>query len=214
MANYLGIATVTATLQQLLADAIQQIPHLSNVPQVRTGRPQQPAPSFVGINLYLYRVAPNPFQRSADLPSRNGNGAFIQPPQAALDLHYLLSFYGDSFQQEPERLLGKTVAALNTVSVLTPDRIRGVIRAAGSNSYLADSDLPNQTPPARLVITPITLSLEELSKLWTVFFQTTHVLSMAYQVSIVNIDANVQITPAPLVQQVDIDVNDEHMVAR
>ena len=43
--------------------------------------------------------------------------------KAALDLHYLLSFFGSEGQLEPQRLLGSAVRTLHTYSVLTRQMI-------------------------------------------------------------------------------------------
>lgn len=99
--------------------------------------------------------------------------------------------YGKGQQQEPERLMGGMIAALTDTPILKPELIRQTISTTGSDSYLAASDLANQIETVRL--TPIYLNLEELSKLWTVFFQVTHNLSIAYQASVVLIDSGEKI---------------------
>lgn len=95
MSNFLAIATVTATLSQTIRAAV--LKDLSGA-EVTTARPDgagghTPA---IGVNLYLYQVTPNAAWRNADLPTRRPNGQLVQRPQAALDLHYLLNFYGTS----------------------------------------------------------------------------------------------------------------------
>jgi hypothetical protein len=40
----------------------------------------------------------------------------------------------------------------------------------------------------RIKLTPLTLSLEDLSKLWSVFFQVPYALSIAYEASVVLIE--------------------------
>ena len=46
------------------------------------------------MNVYLYRVSPNPAWRNQDLPTR-ARGPIVDRPLTAIDLHYLLTFYGD-----------------------------------------------------------------------------------------------------------------------
>jgi hypothetical protein len=193
MSNYLAIATVTATFRDLIAQAIQQVPDLSAAPTVTTGRPQAPEPSFVGVNLYLYRVEANATlrNRSFPIPHTESDGSLVDRWQNALNLDYLLTFYGKGQQQEPERLMGGMIAALTETPILKPELVRQTISTTGSDSYLAASDLANQIETVRL--TPIYLNLEELSKLWTVFFQVTHNLSIAYQASVVLIDSGEKI---------------------
>ena len=192
MSNHLAIATVTATLRTLLSSAAQVVTGA----EVSTVRPGTGAPTMpsVGINIYLYQVTPNPAWRNVDLPTRDSSGRLAQRPQAALDLHYLLSFPGDETKLEPQRLLGAAAAALHASPVLSREVIRGVIEAATAadpSHFLATSDLADQVDLVRF--TQLSLGLDELSKLWSMFFQTPYVLSVAYQASVVLIEP--QVTP-------------------
>ena len=60
--------------------------------------------------------------------------------------------------------------------------------------FLAASNLEVETETVKLTIMP--LNLEELSKLWSVFFQSTYNLSVAFQASVVIIDGTEISTPA------------------
>src|SRR5207244_718340 len=100
---------------------------------------------------YLYQVSPNAALTNADLPARRNNGELMQRPQAALDLNYLLTFYGAEAQLEPQRLLASTVRALHARPILTREIIRQTIAkptfAFLANSNLADAiDLVKLTP--------------------------------------------------------------------
>ena len=189
MSNYLAIATVTATIGQLL-----QVAASSAVPGalVTTVRPEAADDSNVltdpAINLYLFQVAPNPAWRNSDLPARRADGSLAQRLQVALDMHYLLTFYGDESQLVPQRLLGSAVSALNTQPLLTSADIQKVTDPAlpGSIDSLEFSNLVDQVESIK--INPIALNLEEMSKLWSVFFQTPYALSVAYQASAVLIE--------------------------
>jgi len=189
MSNYLAIATVTATLSQLLHKAASDaVPGAGTT----TGRPKSTdnGQGDAGINIYLYQVIPNAALRNADLPTRRPDGTLVQRPQTALTLHYLLTFYGKEAQMEPQRLLGSAVSALHAQPVLTQDVIRATINAAVAadpNHFLADSDLAEQVETIKFA--PLPLNLEELSKLWSVFFQTPYALSVAYQAAVVLIEA-------------------------
>jgi hypothetical protein len=182
MSNYLAIATATATLRQLLHDGASH-----DVPGARVTmtRPDalEGAVTDPSINVYLYQVSPNPAWRNADLPTRRADGQLAQRPRAALDLHYLLTFYGDDEQLEPQRLLGSAVRTLHTQPMLSRD---GIERTVASTDVLAESDLAREVELVKL--TPMAFSLEELSKLWSVFFQTPYTLSMAYQGTVVFVE--------------------------
>lgn len=208
MSNSLAVATVTATFAQIVAQAVQSVPKLSAAPEVRTGKPVGGETQFVGANIYLYRVSQNASLRNQDLATRNESGELIQRPQAAVDLDYLLTFYGNDQQLEPQRLMGATIAAIHAQPILTSAKIREAIDnavQADPDSFLADSDLDRQAEYIRF--SPVTLSLEDLSKLWTVFFQVTHALSIAYQCSVVLLESDLSANGAKAVQGLGINTS-------
>ncbi|HEY0602137.1 MAG TPA: Pvc16 family protein, partial [Herpetosiphonaceae bacterium] len=186
MSNFLAIATVTTVLSQMLQGAIQvDVPGAA----VRNVRPDRDVPSM-GLNIYLYQVGYNSAWRNTDLPTRSGNAALVQRPRVALDLHYLLTFYGSEATLEPQRVLGSTVRTLHAHPLLSRSQIAAVIDdlvTADPDHYLRRSNLADQIDLVRF--TPLPLSLEELSKIWSVFFQTQYALSIAYQCSVVLIEA-------------------------
>ncbi len=184
MSNHLAIATVTASLRQLVTAGIAGVVAGSEVRTARLDGTGTPAPPDRGVNIYLFQVTPNPAWRNDDLPSRRGDGSLVQRAQAALDLHYLLTFYGSDGDLEPQRLLGATARTLQTHAVLSRDRIRTTIPLFG---FLADSDLAEA--PELVKLSPAVLEVEELSRLWAMFPQTHYVLSAAYQASVVLIES-------------------------
>src|SRR5438105_4270202 len=127
MSNFLAIATTTATLRQLLAEAIAADVPGAVITTVRPDGARAGTPT-VGVNLYLMQVAPNPHWRNVDLPTRRSDGlSVLQRPQAALDLTYLMTFYGDETRLEPQRLLGSVTRTLHAQPLLTRQRIRDTI---------------------------------------------------------------------------------------
>ncbi len=191
MSSYLAIAAVTASIAALVRDAMHDVPGLSNAPDVRIARPQ-PDPTFVGAHLFLYRVAPNAFLRNEDLPTRNGDGRLVKRPSYAADLEYVLSFYGNDQTFEPQRLLGRVVTALHAEPVLSAERIRTTI---ANTSVLAGSTLDREVQPIHIV--PISLDLEDLSRMWSTFYQTPYNLTLAYAASVVVLDAEAAPMPPP-----------------
>src|SRR5579859_7993035 len=110
MSNTLAIATVTETLRQMLADYVVNLVNGASV----TVQPPDASSTLLpnpGVNIFLYQISPNPALRNADLPTRTSGGKLLRRPQAALDLHYLLTFYGDS-QLVQQHLLGAVTLAL------------------------------------------------------------------------------------------------------
>ena len=185
MSNYLAIATVTATLASCLLPVLQAA--VPGVEEVSTRRPDDPRSAEIKphANIFLYQVTPNAAWRNADLPTRRGDGLLVQRPQAALDLHYLLTFYGSETYLEPQRLLGATVSHLYARPILTRAAIQLAQKMADQGvepiqpgeetgdpleeaaHFLVDSDLAGQIELIRF--TPLPLNLEELSKLWSIF---------------------------------------------
>lgn len=204
MSNYLAVATVTASIAQILLNAFRTArPEISGA-TVTVGRPEsvKAQQSFVGVNLYLYQIGPNIAYRNSELATRSHDGALLRRPQVALDLNYLLTFYGGDNTFESQLLLGCTVGALNAQPVLTREVINGAIKH--SKGALLQSDLASQIESVKLA--PLYLNLEEWSKLWTVFFQATHVLSVCYQCSVVLIDSDVPVPAQVLVKNVEVGV--------
>jgi len=197
MSNYLAIATVTTVLRHLLQSAMNDI---LPVVETTTQRPDKEA-TVKGptINIFLYQVAPNTALRNVDLPTRGSNGRLSQRPRIALDLYYLITFYGDETQLEPQRMLGGAVSALHTYPVLTPQQIQAAIRRielSDPSNYLVDSDLAAQVE--HVAFTPISLTFEELSRLWSIFLQAPYALSISYRASAVSIEAELEpIRPLP-----------------
>ncbi|MFO7631073.1 MAG: DUF4255 domain-containing protein, partial [Caldilinea sp.] len=186
MSNHLAIATVTIGLVRYLQGVVGADVGNAVVTAVRPDGPNSGVPE-VGVNIFLYQATPNVAWRNHDLPTRRPDGSLSQRPQIALDLHYLLTFYGDETLLEPQRILGSTVRALHTRPLLTRQEIRSAVAAT---AFLADSDLADEVETVKF--TPQPLSLEELSKLWSVLFQTPYTLSMTYDASVVLITADSQ----------------------
>ena len=163
MSNSLAVAAVTSTLRYVLDRALQQS-HAGQVggasvttlrPQELTGGDLAGAP---GINVFCFQATPNHAWNLTDLPTRRSDGSLVQRPVAALDLHYLVTCYGDEPQLEPQRLLGRVVVALAATSVLTRDVVAAALRRSTATRptrrFLADSDLADEVELVKLVARP------------------------------------------------------------
>jgi hypothetical protein len=186
MSNYLAIATVTATLRRIIQSTIQVDVPGARVTTVRPETSGSKTPD-VGVNIFLYQATPNPAWRNHDLRSRRPKGELIRQAQAGLDLYYLMSFYGNEVELEPQRLMGSTVRTIVDYPIITPEMIRETVNNP-TYSYLAGSTLEQQVE--RVVILPSMMDIEELSKVWSVLFQTPYALSFACQGSAVLIEGN------------------------
>lgn len=181
MSNALAIATVTATLAQIVRTAVQSVLPGSDV---LTERPDSTPPAGPRVRLFLHQVSLNGALCNNDLPTRGANGSLMKRPTAALDLHYLLAFYGNENELEPQRMLGAAVRDIHAKPVLMRQMIEDAI---ASEPFLAGSNLADAVEQVKF--TPLPLSLEELSKLWSVFFQAPYALSIAYQGTVVLIES-------------------------
>ena len=189
MSNALAIATVTSALAQIVRIAARGVVSGADV---IVGRPEVTPGILHTVFLYLYRVTPNAGLGNADLPTRGPDGKLTQRSQAALDLHYLLSFYGSETDLEPQRMMGAVIRDLHTRPILSRQEISDAI---ASNPLLNGSNLAEAVELVKF--TPFPLTLEDLSKLWSVFFQTPHALSVAYQGSVILIESEEAAQPVP-----------------
>jgi uncharacterized protein DUF4255 len=194
MSNTVAIAAVTATLRSLLE---KEIAHEGGGLQVTTLPPDKAQQAFSagggasGLNLFLYQTQINPSWRNMDPPGRARPNE-IAYPTLALDLHYLVTAYekgDDPNALLAHRLLARAMLVLHDHPFLGADELR---------IAPPDNDLADQIERVR--VTPHTMSLEELSKLWMIF-QTGYRISTAYQVSLVLIDSRRASRTAPPVLQ-------------
>ena len=182
MSNSLAIAATTLTLQNLLQT---QIPlrdgNLAGL-QVTTLPPDMARRNVANVNaqlnVFLYQTAVNAAWRNLDVPSQTRQGEVGRPP-LALNLHYLLTAYGSESDDEgvSHRVLGGAMSVLHDHPLLGREEIRGV---------LANSDLADQFERVR--VTPLTLPMDEMSKLWTAL-QTNYRVSAGYEVTVLLIDS-------------------------
>jgi len=191
--NSYAVATVTAILSQLVQTlasqavdgAVSSIQRPDNMPA-----PSTPSATPNRVNVFLFQVGFDPSFRNLDLPTRDRQGSPVQRPCAALQLHYLLSFYGEEAKLAPQRMLAAVVAGLHARPLISMKRAEQFIQDASGDSnydYLKASTLSQQGEPVRF--TPASFNLEELSKLWSVFFQVPYALSVSYKASVVLVEA-------------------------
>jgi hypothetical protein len=195
MSNHLAIATVTAALRNTVANALAA-DQLGMAADVTTLRPDALGSDTLktGVNLYLYQVTFNAAFQNEDLPTRRADGRLLRRPQVALDLHYLVSCFGNDAELEPQRLLGSVARTLHARPILAREAITRTQQRPDAPSWIAASDLAEQIEPVRF--TPLPLSLEELSKIWSVFFQTRYTLSVAYAAAVVLVESDEVAEPA------------------
>lgn len=179
MSNHLAVATVTEALREFIARNLTDL-HLAV--SVSAQRPPTEPPVEPTITVFCYQVTPDPQLRNSDAPVRASDGTLVNVPRAALDLSYLISFYGDESQLVPQRMLGCVVRALYVQPTLSHDDIV----AAQAQPFLAGSNL--DADPQRVRFTPTHLDIDEQYKLWTMMAGTRMALSLTYLATLVFID--------------------------
>lgn len=203
MSNYLAVAAVTSTLSQWLYEKAAKVLDGAGT---TIGRPKEGTTK--GINIYLYQVTHNPNRQNDDLPTRrSGDASLVQRPKAALDLYYMLTFYGSDKDLEPYILLGSTVGVLHAQPTITQTMLRSEIKRrtdADSDDSLAKYDFSGQIES--ITMTPLSYTMEEFSKLWSILFNIPYTLSVAYKASVVCIEADVTPQKALPVRRPDVYV--------
>jgi hypothetical protein len=179
MSNALGIASVTHILKDLLYDGL--IDHnVSNV----TGNPitvsSLPPGELQGsnggvvpsqINIFLYRVSPNTGWNNVAFPTRGSDGKETRGAPLAVNLHYLLTAFGEQ-ELHSEILLGYAMQILHENPVLYREKINDSLDDSSGRlpvhlEALATSGLADQRELIK--ITPEAINTEEISKLWAAF---------------------------------------------
>lgn len=202
MSNYLALAVVTATLRDILQDAALAAVPGADVVLKRPENVNTDGQDKAAINLFLYQSSPDPTWSNIDLPTRNRQGLLLRRPQLALNLDYLLAFHGSELLMEPQRLLGSVITTLHAYPILEIERMR---RAIDHYDYLAQGALFDQVEPVRLSL--LNPSLEELSKLWSIFFQVPYTLSIVFRASPIFVEAQLETRDVQVVAPGGVRIN-------
>ncbi|MEU8460377.1 DUF4255 domain-containing protein [Streptomyces sp. NPDC029003] len=191
MSNSLALAAVTTTIRYVLQRALDHAPFAPDGGcTVTTKHPSKLVGTHhaaeCGINVYCFQVAPNAAGNAAALPSMRSDGSLIGRPAASLDLHYLISGYGDDQALVPQRLLGVAVGALTATAIIPRKLVRDALDHSppGGPAPLKKSDLDQAVELVKLSAT--TLSLEQSSQLWGLF-STPYLLSVTYLATVAEI---------------------------
>ena len=187
MSNYLAIATVTEALIQLLHPVEKDL--------LGTSIGAEPPDMAITknntniLNIFLYQVTENQGYKNLDLPARNAEGILVKRPLLGLDLHYIITALGTD-DLNAQILLAHAMRILHETPYLTREFINQVVQSV---STLGESDLASQVEAIK--ITHQNMSLEEISKLWSSFFQTNYRLSTTYQVTVVLLESKMETKP-------------------
>lgn len=191
MSNADALATVTATLRGMLLDRVAADVEVSTKPPsvARTGvnSPQ--------INIFLYSTQHNSAFSNFPMPGEVRNGERAYPP-LSLILKYLITVYGkDDDDISGQKLMGVVMSCLHDNPVLDRSDIEDTDSTSGLHRQIE-----------RVRITPDTLSLDDMSKLWSSFQSAEYRLSTGYQASVVLIESEHKTSvPLPILKRGEKD---------
>ena len=194
MSDFQAIGGVSATLQKLLKDKMEQPPGVTAL-QITISTPQQEEKNGQSledprVNLFLYRVTENGFLKNQEIPGQGHPGSYGKPP-LGLDLHYLLTAYGSTSESvgnlvneiRAHYLLGSAMRVLHEYPVITEK-----LKTKNGDTILHEG-LRGEFEKVKISLEPI--SLEDISKVWTAL-TLPYRLSAAYRVSVVQIESRRQ----------------------
>ena len=197
MSDFRAIGGVSSTLQTLLSDRMEMPDGIIFVP-VTVGPPpftskdNDPHKEDPRVNLFLYRVTENGYLQNQEMPGRGSPGAFGHPP-LSLNLHYLVSAYGNSavnleaitlFNDTTSQfLLGSAMRVLHDMPIVT-DTVMTVRPPSGA--LVLHESLRDEYEHVKLTLEPLTL--EDVTKVWTAL-TLRYRLSAAYVVNVVQVES-------------------------
>jgi Pvc16 N-terminal domain len=200
VSNEMAVAAVTVTLQSLLGSEVKSKmvdpptgvdltkdllvtslpPHL-----VRTKHTSENV-----VNLFLYRTEVSAAWRNRPLPLQSRGGEGGSPP-LALHLEYLVTAYGEDDREIAGHfLLAQAMRALHDRGILPRDRLQLAFESAHVHDQIE-----------AVTLTPRSLSIDEMSKLWSTF-QTQYRISAAYLITVLLIESRLPVrSPLPVLQR-------------
>lgn len=196
MSDFRAIGGVSATLQTLLGDRMEFPDGIASVP-VTIGPPPfstqdaNPRLETPRVNLFLYRVTENGYLQSQEIPGRGSGSAFGHPP-LSLNLHYLVTAYGNETIEgqatifddtNSQFLLGSAMRVLHDVPVVTPNL--ATVRPPSGVIVLHES-LRDDFEQMKTTLEPLTL--EDITKVWTALGLRMR-LGAGYVVNVVQIES-------------------------
>jgi len=215
MSSPLAIGAVSAVLRNLLDNGLIDVSGVLGPVTVSAVAPDridvEGDDAALRLNIFMHQVQPNAAWRNRELPSRASTGERLSNAPLALDLHYLVTAYGRADFQA-EILLGYAMHLLHERPVLDRAAIRRALDPSPLDTSmlppafqaLTASDLADQVEAIR--ITPLAMSTDELSKLWSAS-QSHYRPSAAYQVSVVLIEgARAARSPLPVLSRGPVDL--------
>ena len=176
MSGYKAIRAVSTTLQNLLSHEMEDLPiSVTLLPPDITPT----GSSGKRINLYLYLVSESGYLKNQEIPGEGHPGAYGNPP-LSLNLHYLMTGYSDKDTSDDRDLfaqetLGDGMRVMHDFAIITRD-----------SPYL-DPQLQHEFERVKISLQPA--SLEDFAKIWTALPNASFRCSVAYNVTVIQIES-------------------------
>ncbi len=180
-----SIGKVTESLKSLLEA------QMTPATDVTLLSPAEKSSHNTRINLFLYRVTPNAHLNNQDWRPKPGTTNQLVAPPLTLNLYYLLTAYApvdpNSGLVDAHGLLGEAMRVLH------------------ENAILPQAVLESGLKPGSVKVTPTSLDMEEISKIWLALQQDFQ-LSAGYEVSYVEVPAKTERPLPTRVNQTELEV--------
>lgn len=198
MSNSLAVAAVTTVIRNRLSVLATPLTgetttdlsdtQVTTLPPDKAGQQEDHSQ----VNVFLYQVQPSAPGRNLDSRGQAG-----RRPALAIELFYLLTFYGrNSSELLAQRLLGRAMSIIHSQPSLEPAELQEAMRGTVSNLHLGVD---------RVRLTPHVMPNEEMVRLWGTF-QVKYRLSVAYRAAILLIDHEHPAVEQPVPSQVRVAV--------
>jgi hypothetical protein len=177
------IRDVSQTLLDLLKNKLTDV-------NIDLRSPKDPASNL--LTLFLYKVLENPYLKNSDdiIDQTTASGSLVQRTKPLIvDLYYLLTAHSGSGVLEAHRALSRAMRVFYDNGIIRGSLLRTLDPQRG---LTADSLL-------RVTLNPITM--EDMTRIWSVFPDTPYELSVTYLVTPVAIESETTLETAPVVDQ-------------
>ncbi|MBX3117506.1 MAG: DUF4255 domain-containing protein [Fimbriimonadaceae bacterium] len=185
MSNHLAFATVTFVLQRLLDRAVRADVNGASASAVRPDGTDGNLPG-TGVNVYLYQAVPTGDLGNFDAPTRDAGGNLIQRPVGVFDLVYLLTFYGQEANLEPQRVQASALRYITSEPRILKQAIRSQLQTLPGGHFLANTNLADQPTIVHLKL--LKTSFEDFSHIWATFSQINYSLTSLVKAEVVMLD--------------------------
>lgn len=176
MSDYTAIADVGDTLVELLRANMQDLIPADSIALVSPGEIE--GKDNVRLSLFLYQVSENVYLKNQEM--ENMGASRLKAPPLALDLYYMLTSYpSPGIQDRTERtqeehsILGRAMQVLHDNPILTGSVLKGSLS-------VYDNEL-------HVMVT--SMSLDDMSKIWSTFKEKSFRPSVCYLVTSVKIES-------------------------